>query len=220
MEVIQMASIGRAAVFAAGLALTATQAFAQVQLVPATVPRFDMEGQVGWTNVGVTGLQTFDTDYTAPSASGSVGIGLTRHVSATFGAGYSGHGSLYSNSVMVIPGQTTQYTYSEHRFQTVMFRSAIRYQFFENRWVHPSVAIGAQVARETDRVTTQGMLSPGGVPLAAMTEERQRSQLAPFISAGVKFYVAERLYIRTGLDVTLAARDRRIAWMSGVGVDF
>lgn len=194
-------------------------ASAQIQLAPADAPRFDAAVQVGWTSADSGNVNLSDRRYDSGAVAGSAGVFLTRHLKFTFGAAQTGDGSAYQTTVRAQPGTPPVYSFSEHRFHATTFNSAIGYQFFENRWVHPMVAVGVQVAHETDRVETQGPFTDR-VPAVSVSTVTG-THVRPFVGAGVKFYMSERAFIQTNLDVIVSASPaQRVTWVTGVGFDF
>ena len=100
------------------------------------------------------------------------------------------------------------------------------YQFFENQWFHPHVGAGLEAVRESDRtvVPEARVLSrQPGAPLVIPGEDSRTTiswTVRPVVSAGFKWYVNERGFIRS--DVRVALGNRRaahVAWVAGIGVD-
>jgi hypothetical protein len=210
-----------AALSFAGLA---SPLFAQVQLVPAIVPKWDAGVQFGWSTTALPGAdppdRAFHPRYNAATLSASATTLLTRHVRVGFGADYAGDGTQYSNSLVVLPGfATPQYVFRQHRYQETAFNAFVGYQFFENRWVHPSLAFGAQAFREVHRVTNQSPSSRGGSITTTLPVERT-VRVCPFADAAVKFYVAERAFIRSSVQVGVSSGSPRFTWTTGLGFDF
>jgi hypothetical protein len=206
---------------AAAVLFRAALASAQIQLVPAATPRWDTAAQIGWTSLDSGYTNVSGRRYNAAALTGSAGFLVTRHLKVSFGTSYAAQAEEYSTNVERVPGTNQQiYTYTQDRFQSTIFSPSVGYQFFENRWVHPTIAAGVQVARETHRLETEGPYTGNRRP-ETVSSTFHETHVRPFVSAGLKFYTAERVFIQTGVDLTFAERgDRRVTWASGVGFDF
>jgi hypothetical protein len=206
---------------AAAVLFRAALASAQIQLAPATSPRWDAAGQIGWTSLDSGYTNVSGRRYNAAAFTGSAGFLLTRHLKVSFGASYAAQAEEYRTNAERVPGTNQQiYTYTQDRFQSTVFHPSIGYQFLENRWVHPTIAVGAQVARETHHLETEGPYIGNRRP-ETVSSTFHETKMRPFVSAGLKFYTGERAFIQTGVDVTFAERgDRRVTWATGVGFDF
>jgi opacity protein-like surface antigen len=209
----------------------ASSAMAQqaISLVPADAPRWEVAAGAGWfgrAQTRSTGAFPDDIWLHAGSVAASIGYRWAPHFTLTGEAGTSSNGRFYSYEPVAVPGRPTPIFQSrEHGVRTTTASAAVAYQFFDNRWVHPFVMTGVEVAHERDRIESivQPIVGPdgrGGVPTASVEAKTTRAVL-PTVGGGFKFYVSERAFIDTGVRFSF---DRgglvSSTWRSGIGFDF
>jgi opacity protein-like surface antigen len=208
----------------------ASSAVAQqaISLVPADAPRWEFAASAGWLGrpqTRSTGFFADDIWLNAGSVAASLGYQWAPHLQFTGEVATSSDGRFYTYEPVTVPGRPTPiFDSREHGVRTTTASGAVAYQFFDNRWVHPFVAAGVEVAHERDRIESfvQPILPDGrtGVPIPSVETKTTRA-VRPMLGGGVKFYVAERAFIST--DVRLSFGRDGVAtssWRSGVGFDF
>jgi opacity protein-like surface antigen len=209
-------------------ATSSAQATGGISLVPPDLRRWDVSGDVGWlsSNKSETGPDWNDW-YDVAVGGGSGGYYVTPNLKAELRLAFSGEGSILQEERIDIPEQTfPAFRLREHHFRTTTVRGGVAYQFFENRWFHPHVGAGVEIARESDRMFAQEWRVPSrqpGAPLVIPAVDGGTTvswAVRPVVSTGFKWYVTERGFVRG--DVSVAIGNRRAAqvvWASGIGVD-
>jgi len=211
--------------------LSGSPAVAQqaISLVPADAPRWEFAAGAGWfgrTQTRTTGLFVDDIWLNAGSVAASIGYHWAPHLKLSGEIGTSSSGSFYTYEPIAAPGRTTPiFASREHGVRTTTASGAVAYEFFDNRWVHPFVAAGVEIAHERDRIESivQPILGPdgrGGVPIPSVETKTTRA-VRPTLGGGFKFYMTERAFIST--DVRFAFNRDGLAtssWRSGVGFEF
>jgi hypothetical protein len=198
-------------------------AAAQEQLVTTFVPdierRWDAVGFVGWRGVNKSEVAPdWDAWYDVAAFSASTSRHLTSHLKVEVDLSTTSTGRVLEQVFIGPPGPLPYYSLREYRFRRTTLATALTYQFFQNRWVHPFLGIGLEGVRETERLEVQ--LAPIRVP-PPMPETRATHRARPFMVGGFKFYVSERGFIRTDVLTTFSSDGAEsAAWRVGVGVDF
>jgi len=214
-----MTNIPRAAAFVAAALLVAGAAAAQqpaISLTPADPAHWDIAGHVGWFagNTSDTGT-TGDDWYDAFSGGVSAGRYLTPHVKTEVHATVSGDGRVYRQEQL--PGNVRVFGASEHHFRTAAIGAGVFYQSFDNQWFHPYAGGGLDVLREDHRVT---VLEFSRLPVAPSPSREVSYAARPFVAAGFKWYVAERAFLRTGVQASFSNRGTAdVVWTAGIGAD-
>jgi hypothetical protein len=220
-----------AAAFAAALVVssTATAQTAAVSLQPADPPRWDVAGHAGWFGGNKSEIAPDWNDwYDAALGGVSVGYYWTPHLKLEVDVFTTTTGDLYTEEQIPIPGQI----YPLYRRRQLYFRetgvsAGVSYQFLENTWFHPFVGGGIEAARETSRVETPFQYQPSpipGPPVIVPGDPSRRDttgQARPFLTAGFKWYVTPRAFVRSELRSSWSsAHAETTVWRGGVGVDF
>jgi hypothetical protein len=212
------------------VALSFTQAAAaqtrKVSLVTSDAPRWDASGSAGWFGRSRTSSETVlgDTWSNAGSFAASLGYHWTPHLKIEGEVATSSTANFYTFETLTAPDRLPTFRSSEHGVKTTSATGRVVYQFLDNRWVHPFVTAGVEVARDRDRIETRippiAPASPFSPPLVELTT-RTTSSVHPVFGGGFKFYVAERAFIRTD---TRFSFDRdglaNSSWVAGMGFDF
>lgn len=209
-------------------ATSSAQTSGGISLRPADLPRWDVSGDVGWlsSNKSEVGPDWNDW-YDAFSAGGSAGFYVTPNLKAELRLAFSGEGSIYEEERLDTPGQPFPvFRLREHHFREATLRGGVAYQFFQNQWFHPHVGAGLEVARESDRMFAPAWRVPSrdpGAPLVIPEVDGGTTvswAVRPVVSAGFKWYVNERGFIRSDLGVTIGnKRASHVVWSVGIGVD-
>lgn len=216
-----------AAFLAAALLITGTAAAQQpaISLTPADPARWDFAGSVGWLGADPSGAGTLGDDW-YDTVAGAVSIGryITPHLKAEIQGGISGEGRLYRVEELPLPGAPPVFRAQEHYFRNATIGAAVFYQFFENQWFHPFAGGGIEVLRERDRVEVQVPFGPvpGRVlpPLPPLPSPQVTYAARPFVATGFKWYVAERAFMRTGVQASFSNHGAtHVVWIAGIGAD-
>jgi|SRR5687768_12009101 opacity protein-like surface antigen len=216
-----------AAFLAAALLATGTASAQQpaVSLTPANPARWDIAGSVGWLGADTSGAGTIGDDWYDTFA-GAVSIGryVTPHVKTEIQGGVTAEGRIYRVEQLALPGVPPAFRAQEHYFRNATVGAGVLYQFFDNQWFHPFAGAGIEVLRERDRVEAQPPFGqvPGRVPpaLTAPPSTQVRYGVRPFVATGFKWYVAERAFMRTGVQASFSNRGTtHIVWTAGIGAD-
>ncbi|MGH9349948.1 MAG: hypothetical protein ACRD26_22070 [Vicinamibacterales bacterium] len=212
---------GRIVILCIALAGGAPIAAAQtVILTPADPKRWDTSVTIGWLGGNKDAIaERWNNWYDTFATSVDVGRYWTPHLKTGVGATVTTEGTVYSQERLDLPGRPGPIFFTrEHRFQFRSLNLSAAYQFLDNTWVHPFLAAGVQIASERGRFATFPT-----EPFATSPPPPSRSRLDvhPFVSAGAKFYVTERGFLRTDLSAAIGARGAtNVAWRAGGGVDF
>ncbi len=200
---------------------------AAVLLSPETAPRWEVAGQVAYFTLNKSGLAADWNDWSdTAAASVSAGYYWTRHLKLEFDAFSSGNGDVYSQHIVTVPGAPGPIWFQRrHRFRTAGAAAGGRYQFFDNRWVHPFAGAGVEAVRERDTIEPADPSLPLRLPPGAVLPPLAGSSVTwlarPYAEVGAKFYVSENAFVRTDVRSSF---DRRgvaaVSWRTGIGVDF
>lgn len=175
--------------------------------------RWDVAGEVGWLSGNKSEIgPEWDDWYDEASGALSVGRYFTPHLRGEVRAAVGGEARIFEEQ-------------REHYFRSTTLGTGIHYQLFENQYFHPLVGAGVELHRESDRVVVQrwplyGSGPNGSVVPAVPTTTTLSWAVRPFVSAGFKWYVGERGFVRS--DVRAAIGRGRVAstsWTFGIGVD-
>src|SRR5258706_3591487 len=189
------------------LALLALAAGASAQQpAPVTaIGRWDVAGQLALLNRNKSDLgQRWDHWYAAPLVEGSAGHYWTPHLKTEVELATAGLGPIDA-------ADGTRYRH--HRLRETTAGATVVYQFFDNQWVHPFVGAGAEVARERDLAealpfstirlsTTEPVLVLTPVPAI----DRTSYSVRPVVTGGFKFYVNQRVFVRTEVRTSFSSR--------------
>lgn len=216
-------------IFPALMLAAATPLLAQgasaVQLTPPSDLRLEIAAQAGWLGVSSPDITSWNERYDAGAGVLSAGYYFTPNLKLEIGLAQSGSGRFYSNQAIEVPGAAyQQYGSDYHTLTATTVSPAVSYRFLENRWVHPFLSGGVHVMRETHRLERARQAIPlrtGGsqiVPASSATTTTVRAR--PFAGGGADFFVSERAFIRTELQIAPDADGVRTRWTAGVGVNF
>ena len=216
-----------AAVLAAAVLMggTATAQQPAISLTPADAAQWDVAGHVGWLGADTSGAGTIGDDWYDTFAGGlSIGRYLTPHVKTEIHGGITREGRIHRVEQFAMPGSPPVFRPQQHYFQNATIGAGLFYQLFENQWFHPFAGGGIEVLRERDRVELQPTygLPPGRVPipLPPPPSPDVTYTARPFLATGFKWYVAERAFVRTGVQASFSNRGTtHVMWTIGVGGD-
>jgi len=198
----------------------APDASAQQPVPLAAIGRWDVAGQLALLNRNKTELGSrWDHWYEAPLIQGSAGHYWTPHLKTELEIATSGQGTI---------GVEEDLRYREHMLRESTLGATAVYQFLDNKWVHPFVGAGLEVARERhvaeslpssmQRFPTTA-LPPALRPVPAI--DNISYSVRPVLTGGFKFYVSQRAFVRTEVRTSFSTdRPLAIQWRGGVGIDF
>jgi hypothetical protein len=195
-------------------------------LAPAGSPRWDLAGHVAYFTLNKSGLSADWNDWSDTAAAGaSAGYYLKPHLKLEVDVFASGRGDVYSEHSFSVPNsQVPIWFQRRHVFQTTGIGTGLRYQLFQNRWVHPFAGVGIEGARERETTESADPTLPFRLPSAPVITAGGTtvSWLArAYVEAGAKFYVAENAFIRTDLRSAFDGRGvAAVTWRTGLGFDF
>jgi hypothetical protein len=209
-----------AAAYVAAAFLVAGTATAQertaISLTAANPAQWDIAGHVGWIAADKSGTGSFGDDWYNALAGGLfVGRYLAPNVKTEVHATMTGDGRVYRQEQL--PGTVPLFRASEHHFRTAAIGAGVFYQFFDNQWFHPYAGGGLDVLREDHRVTA---LDYGRSPIAVSPSRDVSYAVRPFVATGFKWYVAERAFMRAGIQASFAsAGSTHVGWTAAIGAD-
>lgn len=213
---------------AVATAVAARPAAAQtISLTPSDLKRWDVSAGVGWVAGNKSGtVERWNDWYDTFAVSLDVGRYWTPHLKTEVSGTFTTSGTVYSGEQVTVPGVPHPIFVSrEHRFRLDAVSASVSYQFLDNAWVHPFLTAGVQAAREHERsvrpypVAFDGSGRPFGV--TETVREATAVAVRPFAGGGFKFYVSERVFVRSDFTAAVASgRVAQTAWRGGVGVDF
>ncbi len=204
-------------------------AFAQAVIVSPSDPRtWDVTGSVGWFAGNKSGIaEEWNDWYDTFATSLEVGRYWSPHFKTEGAAIFTTEGTVFGRQEPIAPGEGPPiFIPREHHFRVRAFTASATYQFFENTWVHPFVTAGVQFTEERERAFSPDVPFYGrdftriDIPIAPPRQATVFS-VRPVVSAGAKFYVNERGFVRTDLGVAWhEGRVAQVVWRAGMGVDF
>ena len=227
-----MTHSSRAALAVAALLLAgpaAAQEPAMVTRAPAELARWDVGGHAGWLGSEKSDVSArWDRWFSVAAAGVSVGRYLTPHLRADLQLTAAREGRVYGEEPIEAPGDPfPRFRSVEHDFQATTVGAGLSYQFFENQWFHPFAGGGVEVLRERHRVVRPELILPRrdpGAPFTILPESTEETDVTyaarPFVSAGFKWYLTGRGFIRTDVRTSFSNRGAtHVAWTAGIGVD-
>jgi outer membrane protein W len=225
----------RAHTFALAMAvsLSALNATAQdagrtpaVTLAPASPSRWDLAAHVTWLGERRNQQTDWDRWYGVGSGGADIGYYWTPHLKVELDVATSTKGESYSYEQIPLPGSPIpSFLPREHEFRVTTAAAGLNAQFFENAWVHPFIGAGIELLREREHIETAVpiVITRDGRPVSISPEPETRVRYAgrPFVGAGFKGYVSERVFIRTDMRTSWSSDGvAALAWRTGIGVDF
>jgi outer membrane protein W len=205
--------------------LTALADPAAAQSRPPVI-RGDVAGNIGWLTTNLHPSTVYDSRDWAANLFGSVSAGWhwTDNLKTELDLGATTKTSVYRVEALTINGrpayETTRSTFSKRTFGLSQ-----QYQFFHNVWFHPHVAAGATVTWERALVSgspifiADGRAAESVVP-GTTDGPRTTATVRPFVGAGFKGYMTDRVFFRSDTRVTFRRGVDEVWVRMGVGVDF
>ena len=197
-----------------------------VTLAPTSLSRWDATAHVTWLGERMNQPGDWDRWFGVASGGADIGYYWTPHLKVEFDVATSTQGESYSYEQIPLPGSPiNSFLQRDHEFRVTTASLGLNAQFFENAWFHPFIGAGMELRREREHVETSVPLvfTREGRPVSfgAEDETRVRYDGRPFVAAGFKGYVSERVFVRTDLRTSWSSDGvTAVAWRTGVGVDF
>jgi hypothetical protein len=154
-----------------------------------------------------------DRWYDAAQAGVTLGRYFTPHLKAEVELSTSTEGHQWINRLVTVPGASNPVPFGTERFATLRgISGALVYQFLDNRSYTPQQTIFVSHPRlPSSRVVISEEIREG-------PETTTRARL--LFGGGAKFYVRQRVFVRTDGRFATDDSGRHIAFRIGVGVDF
>ena len=195
----------------------------------AVAQQWDATGQAALLKRDKAELTEFDHWYSVPAVEGTVGHYWAPHFKTEFEVGTAAEGTIDGEADVPVPGRSyPYYRYRQHKLRETTAGTTAIYQFFDNRWVHPFVGAGIEVARErhvADSLPAGTVRVSTAVPTlflpAVPAIDTVTYSVRPVLGGGFKFYVTPRAFVRTEFRTSIAAGQRAaMQWRGGIGFDF
>ena len=190
-------------------------------------PRSDAAGALAWQLTGTEGNRPYSSDWhNALFGGGSAGWYWTEHHKTEVDFGTSSEMDQYRSRNSVVDRWQVFRT-SRLAFSQRTLGISQQYQFFENAWFHPHVAIGAGVTwvRSIEHFEPAYVV-PTPVPPDLYEPARTEGpdvkvRLRPFVAVGSKAYMTPRTFFRSDLRLVFDRHGFRESQVRlGVGFDF
>jgi len=195
----------------------------------AGAQQWDATGHVALLQRNKAELTEFDHWYSVAAGDGTVGRYWTPHFKTEFEIGTAAEGTIDGEASVPVPGRSyPYYRYRQHKLRETTGGATVMYQFFDNRWVHPFVGGGIEVARErhlADSLPAETVRVSTAVPTlrlpAVQAIDTVTYNARPVVTGGLKLYVTPHSFLRTEVRTSLGS-DRPLAlrWRGGIGFDF
>ena len=194
-------------------------------LVPATFPRWDASGSIGFLAVTTSDTRRSwagweqKADYRF-----DLGRYWTTHVKTDVAVTTSNPWNDYESDVVTIAGVPRAYAYNTIDRHLHAVAPAVTWQFRENTFMHPYVSSGVKInVLNEHRYRNDDTYRFGGVssPVPDLDERRTVVFARPFVAGCFKSYISRSIFTRTEARVAFA-RDgvRQVSIIAGVGGDF
>jgi hypothetical protein len=213
-------------------ALLLATLLAQSPAVPAAIPpgpvmRGDVHAVMGWQSLRDHEAVDRYNDWLNDIFYGAAGVGWywNDHLKTQVDFGAGTRGETYRFEQLIANGVPT-YESAQVHVQQTNFGIGQQYQFFRNRWFHPQVGGGVDVARRSarseylpvtvfDNVTrTVRIIVPG------RTEENTEVIVRPFVETGFKAYMTRKTFFTSDARVLFKSGFDEVLFRFGFGVDF
>jgi hypothetical protein len=194
-------------------------------LVPATFPRWDASGSIGFLAVKTSDTRRSWGDW-EQKADYRLDLGRywTTHLKTDVAVTTSNPWDDYESEVVAIPGVPRGYAYNTVDRHLHHIAPAVTWQFRQNTFMHPYVSGGVKVGilnehryRNADTYRFSGL----SYPVPDLDERRTVVFARPFVAGGFKSYISRSVFTRTEGRVAFAPDGvRQVSLIVGVGVDF
>lgn len=197
---------------------------AAAQSTPPVI-RGDVAGNIGWLTTNLHSSPGYESRDWVANLFGSVSAGWhwTDNLKTELDAGGSTERSVYRLEALTINGRPA-YETKRTTFSKRTLGLSQQYQFFHNVWFHPHIAAGATFTWERSVVTGSPIFTADGraaeVTPRAPAGPRTITTLRPFVGAGFKGYITDRVFFRSDTRVVFRRGIDEVWVRMGVGVDF
>ena len=205
-------------------------ALAEAQPSEATLPRWDFNVSVAQFNANPDGPdEAYDDWYSTGRIATSIGYYWSENLKIEVEYANTGDGSIFLQEFIRLPnGQVYPFALEEsHHLQQASIR--LVWQFFDNRWVHPYINVGAVVdidrRRYNDLPGNYYPVDPRIVPPQLVRDLYPSGSVSDYgvgasYGGGVKFFVSQKAYLNTGMQFTYADRIKTATFLAGFGFEF
>ena len=204
-------------------------ALAEAQPSEAVLPRWDFNVSVAQFNANPDRHEaTYDDWYSTGRIATSIGYFWSENLKTEIEYANTGDGSIFLQEFIRLPnGQVYPFSVEEtHHLQQASIR--LVWQFFDNRWVHPYLNIGAVVdidRRSYDRPGNYYAVDPRVVPPQLVSDRYPSGSVVDYAGGvsyggGAKFFVSQKAYLNTGMQFTYGDRFKTAAFLAGFGLEF
>jgi hypothetical protein len=204
-------------------------ALAEAQPSESAIPRWDFNVDVAQFNAKPQRDEaSYDDWYATGRIATSIGYYWSANLKTELEYANTGEGSIFLQEFIRLPnGQVYPFSLEEsHHLQQASIR--LIWQFFDNRWVHPYVNVGAVVDIDRHRYDSPGNyypVDPRIVPPQLVSDlypSGGKTEYGAGVSygGGVKFFVSQNTYLNTGMQFTNGDRFKTAAFLGGFGYEF
>lgn len=204
-------------------------ALAEAQPSEATLPHWDFNVSVAQFNANPGRHEaTYDDWYSTGRIATSIGYYWSENLKTEIEYANTGEGSIFLQEFFRLPnGQVYPLSVEEyHHLQQASIR--LVWQFFDNRWVHPYLNVGAvlDIDRRTyDVPASYYPVDPRGVPPQFVRDQYPSGTVVDYgggvsYGGGVKFFVSQQAYLNTAMQFTYGDRFKTASFLAGFGFEF
>jgi hypothetical protein len=193
---------------------------------PASLPRFDAAGSVGWLAARDHRPSRYSRRWAnSLIGGGSVGVYWTDHLKLEIDAGAGTEARLYVNQPIQVDGRDV-WQHIEVASSRRVVGISQQYQYGRNAWFHPHVGAGVHLTweRRTERHQPLAIYAPGVPPQTireAFTDgPATRLTARPFVTTGFKGYLSPRAFFRSDLRIGFRRGLDEASVRAGFGFDF
>jgi hypothetical protein len=204
-------------------------ALAEAQASEASFPHWDFNVSVAQFNANPDRHEAaYDDWYATGRVAASIGYYWSENLRTEIEYANTGEGTIFLQEFIRLPnGQSYPVSLEEsHHLQQAAIR--VVWQFFDNRWVHPYVNVGAVVdinRRQYDLAGAYYPVDPRIVPPQIVRDRYPSGSVVDYgagvsYGGGVKFFVSQKAYLNTGMQFTYGDRFKTAAFLAGFGFEF
>jgi hypothetical protein len=210
----------------AGAAVAQNAPLFNRSLVPATFPRWDAGGSIGFLAVKSSDTRTTWADWEQKAEYRfDLGRYWTTHLKTDVAVSASNAWQDYESADLSLPGVPRGfYAYNAIDRQLFNVAPAFTWQFRENTFMHPYVSGGVRVGvLHEHRYSDSDTVRIGSItyPVPVVDERRTLLLARPFFAAGFKSYISRSVFVRTEGRAGFAQDGmRQLTGIIGVGADF
>jgi hypothetical protein len=194
-------------------------------LVPATFPRWDASGSIGFLGVESSDTrQSWNSWDEKAEFRFDLGRYWTTHLKTDVALSASQGWQDYESVALSVPGVPRAYAYYNIDRQLFNVAPAVTWQFRENTFMHPYVSGGVKIGLlQEHRYNEADTYRFGTITYTVPpVDERTTTVLVrPFVAGGFKSYISRSVFVRTEGRLAFAQDGaRQASAIIGVGIDF